>query len=84
MRFQYSPATILKSRLRTTEQRFWDFVQKGDAPGDCWLWTGCVYADGYARFLGTDWTLNKLAESRRVFVATSLWAAPSCGLQRRG
>ena len=31
----------------TTEERFWKFVNKTDS---CWLWTGNVGSDGYARF----------------------------------
>lgn len=33
--------------LKTTEQRFWDKVDKTDT---CWLWTGTKIRNGYGRF----------------------------------
>lgn len=35
---------------RTTEQRFWDKVAKGD-PGDCWYWTAALSHANYGVFL---------------------------------
>ena len=29
---------------------FWDFVQKSDDPDGCWLWQGCIHANGYGYF----------------------------------
>jgi hypothetical protein len=56
MRHQYTPATILTSHRRTTEERFWEKVIKTH---DCWYWTGCVNSSGYGMFWGSDWTGNK-------------------------
>jgi len=34
-------------RHKTTEQRFWEKVDKS---GECWMWTGCTDKNGYGFF----------------------------------
>lgn len=34
---------------RTSNQRFWQYVQSG-GPGECWLWTGGLLTNGYGSF----------------------------------
>lgn len=35
------------AKRRDIEERFWPLVQKGNAPDDCWIWTGTLNAYGY-------------------------------------
>ncbi|MGE3467511.1 MAG: helix-turn-helix domain-containing protein [Pyrinomonadaceae bacterium] len=40
----------LLSRKRPTLRNYWDGIQKGENPDDCWAWTGPSTGDGYGKF----------------------------------
>jgi hypothetical protein len=42
-----SPACAMANRTRRALARFWDQVDKGDAPDSCWLWRGNLDTKGY-------------------------------------
>lgn len=56
---------------RTEDERFWGYVLKGPASGDCWLWTGAVADDGYGRFwtAGVDGRQKVVRPQRYAYTA---------------
>lgn len=67
------PATPRRRRAttRTEAERFWQFVLKGPAAGDCWLWTGAIADDGYGRFwtAGVDGKQKIVRPQRYAYTA---------------
>ena len=39
---------LVMRKKKSIQQIFWDKVEKGAQPNDCWLWTGCT-AEGYGQ-----------------------------------
>ena len=37
-------------KCKSVEERFWEKVDKGFRPDDCWLWTASSYLKGYGMF----------------------------------
>lgn len=53
---------IYYQRLKTTEEKFWEKVEKG-SPDDCWIWTGST-RNGYGRMY--DGELKKNVSAHRM------------------
>lgn len=49
--------------MTSPEDRFWAYVDKGDSPDSCWIWTGTPSSYGYGRFTirGDEFLAHKLS-----------------------
>lgn len=50
---------------KTTGQRFFSYVVKGETEAACWIWTGAIGDDGYGRF----WVKDPEDGKQRVYRA---------------
>ena len=76
---------VLKSEIMDVEDRFLQFVQRGDG-GECWEWTGALTTDGYPLFTYGDEQYHAARASYEMATGEELtdseWLHRDCGNRR--